>query len=287
MNITELAQSLKAAAEKASNGPWITFDDDWSDDEDAVITNEARDDSRVSPIAVIKGGGSESYDPSPFYAEQRANAVFIALANPADIRALVEATEKAQTKADVYDMLRDDYGLREKGVGLADFVDWQADRIADLEFRIATVSRGEVLVTVDGLTDCAMSADVGKQESSLHGKAIGNGQSMPSAQPAPVMDERKSFESFMAERFGDSVDRRRARNGDRGYMAWDMVVAWIVWQARAMLQAGNSPAIPDGYVMVPKEPTAKMYDAGDRQMTTKQVWDAMLAAAQQEVEGES
>lgn len=65
-------------------------------------------------------------------------------------------------------------------------------------------------------------------------------------QPAPVVrDERKSFESFMAERFGDSVDHRRAKNGDQGYMAWDMVVAWIVWQARAMLQAGNSPVIPD------------------------------------------
>lgn len=72
----------------------------------------------------------------------------------------------------------------------------------------------------------------------------------------------------------------------------------------AMLQAVNSPVIginqatgadrsvevryvaPPGYVMVPKEPTAQMYDAGGRQMTTKQVWDAMLAAAQQEVKGE-
>ncbi|HBX0033509.1 TPA: hypothetical protein MFX75_23715 [Klebsiella pneumoniae] len=51
------------------------------------------------------------------------------------IDALVEALEKAQTKADVYDMLRDDYGLREKGVGLADLVDWQAKRIAELESR--------------------------------------------------------------------------------------------------------------------------------------------------------
>ncbi|HDU9750499.1 hypothetical protein V6164_09900 [Klebsiella pneumoniae] len=46
---------------------------------------------------------------------------------------LIEALEKAQTKADVYDMLRDDYGLREKGVGLADFVDWQAKRIAEMD----------------------------------------------------------------------------------------------------------------------------------------------------------
>jgi len=46
--------------------------------------------------------------------------------------------------------------------------------------------------------------------------------------------------------------------------------------------AGNSQTIPEGYVMVPKEPTEQMYDAGDRQMATKQVWDAMLAAAPQQ-----
>lgn len=55
------------------------------------------------------------------------------------VDALVEALEKAQAKADVYDMLRDDYGLREKGVGLADFVDWQAKCIAELESRTVTV----------------------------------------------------------------------------------------------------------------------------------------------------
>ncbi len=49
------------------------------------------------------------------------------------VDALVEALEKAQAKADVYDMLMYDYGLREKGVGLADLVDWQANRIAELE----------------------------------------------------------------------------------------------------------------------------------------------------------
>jgi len=44
---------------------------------------------------------------------------------------------------------------------------------------------------------------------------------------------------------------------------------------------GSAQGVPEGCVMVPKEPTAKMYDAGDQQMTTKQVWDAMLAAAPQ------
>lgn len=75
-----------------------------------------------------------------------------------------------------------------------------------------------------------------------------------------AQDEREAFEAFMAKRFGDLVDQRRAKNGDYGYMAWDMVVAWTVWQARAaMLQAepvttanklGNSPVIPDTWIPV-------------------------------------
>lgn len=101
-------------------------------------------------------------------------------------------------------------------------------------------------------------------------------------QPEPVVpDEREAFEAFMAKRFGNLVDQRRAKNGDHAYMAWDMAVAWIVWQARAaMLQAQslhavktapalgslpktgevlhtNSPVIPDGYVMVPMRLTAE------------------------------
>lgn len=68
-------------------------------------------------------------------------------------------------------------------------------------------------------------------------------------------------------------------------LLWSYSNGWNACRA-AMPQAGKSPVIPEGYVMVPKEPTAQMYDAGDRQMTTKQVWDAMLAVAPQEVKGE-
>lgn len=42
---------------------------------------------------------------------------------------------------------------------------------------------------------------------------------------------RADFESFMAERFTDSIDRRRCINGDgNDYMSWDMGVARTVWQ---------------------------------------------------------
>ncbi|HDT6594751.1 TPA: hypothetical protein ACGPDU_000034 [Raoultella ornithinolytica] len=64
-----------------------------------------------------------------------------------------------------------------------------------------------------------------------------------------------------------------------------------MWNAcrAAMLQAGNSPVIPDGYVMVPKEPTDEMLAASymfAHVDATRESWLAMLAAAPQEVKGE-
>ncbi len=111
-DITELAQSLKVAAN---------------------TTADAIDRLKAFP-------GDELIDLSQHEGEQVDIDIatlnqWYELSNPANVTALVEALEKAQAKADVYDMLLDDYGLREKGVGLADFVDWQAKRIAELDSR--------------------------------------------------------------------------------------------------------------------------------------------------------
>ncbi|HAH0606030.1 DNA-binding protein [Escherichia coli] len=46
-------------------------------------------------------------------------------------------------------------------------------------------------------------------------------------------DERAAYELFMEKSFGKTVDRRRAKNGDNEYMAWDMALGWVVWQQRA------------------------------------------------------
>ncbi|EPK1677260.1 hypothetical protein MMK74_001655 [Raoultella ornithinolytica] len=58
-------------------------------------------------------------------------------------------------------------------------------------------------------------------------------------------------------------------------------------RAAAMLQAGNSPVIPDGYVMVPKEPTQAMCaafnDSDYGRKSLRERYVAMLAAAPQEV----
>ena len=63
----------------------------------------------------------------------------------------------------------------------------------------------------------------------------------------------------------------------------DFRTGWEACRA-AMLQAGNSPVIPEGYVMVPKEPTKAMILSAMRDNETGEVaeiYDLMLAAAHQ------
>ncbi|MEB8239923.1 ead/Ea22-like family protein [Raoultella ornithinolytica] len=112
-DITELAQSLKAAAEKATPGEW------WADEvknegcygsgDDCVegftsyaiygSDGQTLFDSLNSDAACIceeyDGEGHVAWDETA----QR-NAEFIALANPANIIVLVEALEKAQQRID-------------------------------------------------------------------------------------------------------------------------------------------------------------------------------------------
>lgn len=63
------------------------------------------------------------------------------------------------------------------------------------------------------------------------------------APPAPVSvpDERAAFEAFMEKRFKDCIDRRLVKSGDGEYFAWDMQVAWIVWQERASMLHRSEP----------------------------------------------
>ncbi|HBR4404511.1 ead/Ea22-like family protein [Klebsiella pneumoniae] len=75
--ITELAQSLKAAAEKATPGPWeVQFDDE-------IYATDGVDNEQVA-IATLDARDAD----------------YIALANPANVLALVEALEKAQQRID-------------------------------------------------------------------------------------------------------------------------------------------------------------------------------------------
>ena len=59
-----------------------------------------------------------------------------------------------------------------------------------------------------------------------------------------LQKEREAFEAYMAEKYKNLVDRRQCRNNGGGYMAWDMNVAWRVWQA------AKAQAVPEGFVVV-------------------------------------
>ncbi|EMD5645376.1 hypothetical protein VRM73_002505 [Enterobacter hormaechei] len=50
----------------------------------------------------------------------------------------------------------------------------------------------------------------------------------------------------------------------------------------APAQDGDSPVIPDGWVLVPEEPTHEMLEAGDEQFGTYDVYRRMIAAAPQQ-----
>ncbi|MCM1594602.1 ead/Ea22-like family protein [Klebsiella pneumoniae] len=74
-DITELAQRLKASAEKATPGPWeVQFDDE-------IYATDGVDNEQVA-IATLDARDAD----------------YIALANPANVLALVEALEKAQQR---------------------------------------------------------------------------------------------------------------------------------------------------------------------------------------------
>ena len=67
-----------------------------------------------------------------------------------------------------------------------------------------------------------------------------------------IQEEREAFEAYMAEKYKSLMDRRQCLNNGGGYMAWDMNVAWQVWQA------AKAQAVPEGFVLVDKHQLAQL-----------------------------
>ncbi|HFR4130895.1 ead/Ea22-like family protein [Raoultella ornithinolytica] len=111
-DITELAQSLKAAAEKATPGRWEYYPGNTS----IEYNVDSMDEGQGSIVYVDSGDFTQ--------AQTDRNGEFIALANPANILALVEALEKAQRYIEE---------LREWNAGLAQESHEYQQRIAELE----------------------------------------------------------------------------------------------------------------------------------------------------------
>ena len=66
------------------------------------------------------------------------------------------------------------------------------------------------------------------------------------------MSNREEFEKQMKGTFGMLVDLRAREGTGFSYMDWGTQVAWAMWQSR----------VPEGYVVVPKEPSAELVNHG-------------------------
>ncbi|EPL8678357.1 ead/Ea22-like family protein [Klebsiella michiganensis] len=122
-DITELAQSLKAAAEKATPGQWERGDGKHGGELLVYC-----DDALGSAVCEA----TSEYNAIPKY-QRIDNLDFIAMANPANILALIEALEKAQ--ADGSEYAASERAEAVKNVALQDEIYGLKSRIAELESR--------------------------------------------------------------------------------------------------------------------------------------------------------
>ncbi|HDG7844259.1 ead/Ea22-like family protein [Klebsiella variicola] len=138
-DITELAQSLKAAAEKATQGRWEYYPGNTS----IEYNVDSMDEDQGSIVYVDSGDFTQ--------AQTDRNGEFIALANPANILALVEALEKAKGM-DAY--------WKTQCRGITDHCEELQVRIAELESRTVTVKLPQRLQPgADGWDDWYMHSD--------------------------------------------------------------------------------------------------------------------------------
>ena len=70
------------------------------------------------------------------------------------------------------------------------------------------------------------------------------------------------------------VDLRAREGTGFSYMDWGTQVAWVMWQSR----------VPEGYVVVPVDPTEEMYLSGVKERSsggnTVDVYKAMIEAVE-------
>ncbi|MDU9355286.1 ead/Ea22-like family protein [Klebsiella sp. 141153] len=138
-DITELAQSLKAAAEKASNGEWVKESGDgWE--------------ASCSDNDQANGGFIIAHFEGPDAAENRE---FVQAANPANVIALVEALEKAQQRngeLETYSKTTLEFreAARDENRHLKLELEIAEKRIAELESHTVTVKLPEIQQPIDG-----------------------------------------------------------------------------------------------------------------------------------------
>lgn len=111
------------------------------------------------------------------------------------------------------------------------------------------------------------------------------------AQSAPVGerdDEREAFEAVVRLNWAsaplhyvrDALPKDDPRYGQ--YVDETMQGMWVGWQGRAAWQRTQSAGVPEGYALVPIDPTPKMLVAYMGTDGAVKRWKAMVAAAKAE-----
>lgn len=154
-----------------------------------------------------------------------------------------------------------------------------ADAVKVIDGAIATFGAEPAPVDIEMLATVLRNAPLAPSDS----------QGKPRAPVVPDEDPRDAFERTF--KMPKHVTRCGTGYAVTEYSAWlahDFIRMWEGWKAcrAAMLQAGNSPVIQDGWQLVPKEPTEAMNKAGWAAMNEHDAinptYRAMLAAAPQQ-----
>ncbi|OQD50704.1 hypothetical protein BWZ29_02460 [Enterobacter cancerogenus] len=105
----------------------------------------------------------------------------------------------------------------------------------------------------------------------------------------PVTTAYKLPDDFDFDRFNDVVWLEAVASNPHMHSLTTSTIAMVALELNKRLETGNSPVIPDGWVMVPVEPTMEMLDEFDSIIDhgaedSKEAWSRLIAAApQQEV----
>ncbi|WP_395280852.1 hypothetical protein [Enterobacter cloacae] len=105
----------------------------------------------------------------------------------------------------------------------------------------------------------------------------------------PVTTAYKLPEDFDFDRFNDVVWLEAVASNPHMHSLTTSTIAMVALELNKRLNVANSPVIPDGWVMVPVEPTMEMLDEFDSIIDhgaedSKEAWSRLIAAApQQEV----
>ncbi|MEI9871462.1 hypothetical protein V5028_24895, partial [Enterobacter hormaechei] len=70
-------------------------------------------------------------------------------------------------------------------------------------------------------------------------------------------------DDFDFDRFNDVTWLEAVASNPHMHSPTTSTIAMVALELNRKLAAGNSPVIPDGWVMVPEEPTHEMLEAGD------------------------